>query len=90
MTSPERPTPRPRAKATPAVDEAAGATPITPTARVTAAPVAGHPGAFTQLNVRIGLDVQSDLEYLMTREGLNKVNAVSFAIRKAAGRERSS
>lgn len=32
MTSPDRPTPRARVKATPAVDEAAGATPITPAA----------------------------------------------------------
>ena len=88
MTSPDRPTPRPRVKATPAIDEAAGATPITPAAVPApvkpAAPAVSSAGAFAQLNVRITLDVQGDVEYLMTQQGLNKVNAVSDAIRRRA------
>ena len=90
MTRPDRPAPRARVKATPAVDEAAGATPIAPTAppapTLAAVPIKqpGPAAAFAQLNVRITLDVQGDVEYLMTQQGLNKVNAVSDAIRKRA------
>ena len=50
--------------------------------RTAAAPAA----AFVQLNVRIDLDVQLDLERIMAREGLSKVGAVTLAIRQAAGR----
>jgi hypothetical protein len=90
----DRPTPRARVKATPAVDEAAGATPIRPAAapaRVAPPPAqtVSPPGAFAQLNVGITLDVQGDVEYLMAREGLNKVNAVSDAIRRRAAELRA-
>lgn len=90
MTHPDRPTPRARAKATPAVDEAAGATPIAPVVppavTLAAVPIKqpGPAAAFAQLNVRITLDVQADVEYLMSQQGLNKVNAVSDAIRRRA------
>ena len=96
MAPPDRPQPRSRSKATPAVDEAAGATPIAPTAAAPApAPVPARlisrtatapAAAFVQLNVRIDLDVQLDLETIMTREGLSKVGAVTDAIRQAAGK----
>lgn len=93
--STDRPTPRSRVKATPAVDEAASATPITPAAPPTAArtppatPTA-RTNAFAQLNVRITLDVQDDLEYLMALQGLNKVNAVSDSIRQRAAHFRAA
>ncbi len=81
--SSDRPTPRARIKATPAVDEAAGATPISPAVaptpdRTPPAPPITRTGAFAQLNVRITLDVQDG--YIMAHEILNKVNAVSDAI----------
>lgn len=85
----DRPTPRTRVKATPAVDEVAGATPIAPSvAPLPATPVpavqTGKSNTFAQLNVRITPDVQHDVEYLMARDGVTKVSAVSEAIRKRA------
>lgn len=72
------------------MDEAAGATLIAPAAApaptLVAVPIRqpGPAAAFAQLNVRINLDVQADVEYLMSQQGLNKVNAVSDAIRRRA------
>jgi len=84
MTNPDRPAARPRSKATPAVDETAGATPIAPAAFKPIPTATSMPGAFAQLNVRITLDIQADVEYLMTQQSLNKVTAVSDAIRRRA------
>lgn len=92
MPAQDRPQPRSRSKATPAVDEAAGATPIAPAhtaaapARLISRTATAPAAAFVQLNVRIDLDVQLDLETIMTREGLSKVGAVTYAIRQAAGK----
>ena len=92
MATQDRPQPRARSKATPAVDEAAGATPIAPAhtaptpARLTSRTATAPAAAFVQLNVRIDLDVQLDLETIMTRECLSKVGAVTYAIRQAAGK----
>lgn len=72
------------------MDEAAGATPIAPAVgpapTLVAVPIRqpGPVAAFAQLNVRINLDIQGDVEYLMIHQGLNKVNAVSDAVRRRA------
>jgi len=79
----DRPGSRTRSKATPAVDEVADATPIAPAAS-NPPPGSSTSGVFAPLNAGNTLDVQGDVDYLMAHQCLNKVNAVSDAIRKYA------
>lgn len=92
MTSPDRPTPRRRA--TPAPDEAAGATPIAPQPAAAAVAVGPPPRpaatkrrkTYAQLNVRLDTTVMDLFEALQEHDGSSQVDTVRTLIREAAER----
>lgn len=92
MSNADRPVPRRRA--TPAPDEAAGATPIAPrTATLPVAPQASSTAAntkrrktYAQLNVRLDDAELALFEALQEQDGTNQVDTVRTLIREAAAR----